>query len=64
MNSQSHNLIGEAIKLIQEGKEDDALIVFQESLNVLEEDREEEEDVQESRNCLSRILYAIAPKIK
>ena len=64
MNSQSHNLIGEAIKLIQEGKEDDALIVFQESLNVLEEDREAEEDVQESRNCLSRILYAIAPKIK
>ena len=64
MNSQSHNLIGEAIKLIQEGKEDDALIVFQESLNVLEEDREEEEDVQESRNCLSRILYAITRKTK
>ena len=64
MNLESHNLVGKAIKLIQEGKEDDALVTFQESINVLEEDRKEKENVQESRNCLSRILYAITRKTK
>ena len=64
MNLESHNLVGKAIKLIQEGKEDDALVAFQQSLNVLEEDRKEKENVQESRNCLSRIFYAITRKTK